>query len=43
MGVVDGSDSMYSARSVSKGIGSGSLSGDVSYFGSVPEYWRLNS
>ena len=42
MGVVDGTNSMYSARSVAKGIGSGPIDADIAYFGSQPEYWRLN-
>lgn len=42
MGVMIGNDSMYSARSPSKGIGKSTVSGDADYFGSQPEYWRIN-
>lgn len=42
MGIVSGADSYYSARSVSKGIGTSSLSDDVAYFaGNTPQYWRV--
>ena len=40
MGVCTGEDQMFSARSPSKGIGYSSISGDSSYFGSQPTYWR---
>lgn len=43
MGVMTGPDQMYSARSPSKGIGTSSISGDSGYFGSQPEYWRVNA
>lgn len=43
MGVFTGPDQMYSARSPSKGIGTSSISGDSSYFGSQPDYWRVNA
>lgn len=43
MGIVSGADSYYSARSVSKGIGTATLSDDVAYFaGNTPQYWRVN-
>lgn len=41
MGVSLGGDSMYSARSAKKGIGTSSVSGDSAYFGVSPTYWRL--
>lgn len=40
-GVYVGNDTLYSARSVSKGIGQSSISGDSSYFGRSPTYWRI--
>lgn len=40
MGVVTGEDQMYSARSPSKGIGYSTISGDASFFGSQPTYFR---
>jgi hypothetical protein len=40
MGVCTGEDAMFSARSPSKGIGYSTISGDSSYFGSQPSYWR---
>lgn len=43
MGIVAGSDRYYSARSTKKGIGYATLSGDNSYFGISPEYWRVTS
>lgn len=41
MGVYVGTDAMYSARSPSKGIGPSTISGDSSYFGASPQYWRV--
>lgn len=41
MGISLGGDSMYSARSPSKGIGKSTVSGDSGYFGRKPEYWRV--
>lgn len=43
MGVCVGNDRMYSARSVNKGIGESSISGDSSYFGHEPKYFRVVS
>jgi cell wall-associated NlpC family hydrolase len=43
MGVYIGTDQMYSARSPSKGIGTSTISGDSEYFGSAPDYWRVNA
>lgn len=43
MGVSLGGDTMYSARSRSKGIGESTVSGDNSYFGFDASYWRLIS
>lgn len=42
MGVCDGDDSMFSARSTAKGIGESTISGDSSYFGFAPDYYRIN-
>lgn len=41
IGIYVGSDKMYSARSVAKGIGYSTISGDTGYFGQAPEYWRV--
>lgn len=41
IGIYAGTDSLYSARSVAKGIGYSSISGDTDYFNSAPEYWRV--
>lgn len=41
MGVCVGNDRMYSARSPAKGIGESSISGDSSFFGRQPTYWRI--
>lgn len=41
MGVLTGNDRLYSARSVAKGIGYSTVSGDTSYFKQQPEYWRI--
>lgn len=43
MGILIGSDSMYSARSSKRtpNIGVSTVSGDADYFGSEPEYWRF--
>lgn len=43
MGVCTGSDSMYSARSstANPNIGTSSISGDATYFGGLPSYWRV--
>lgn len=40
MGVCTGEDQMFSARSPEKGITYSSISGDASYFGTQPTYWR---
>lgn len=42
IGVCDGDDSMFSARSTAKGIGESTISGDSSYFGFQPDYYRIN-
>lgn len=34
-------DTLYSARNPSKGIASSSISGDSSFFGKQPTYWRV--
>lgn len=41
MGVSFGGDTMYSARSPSKGIGTSSVSGDSSYFGFSPVFYQV--
>jgi cell wall-associated NlpC family hydrolase len=41
MGVATGNDGMYSARSTAKGIGPSTISGDSSYFGAKPLYFRI--
>lgn len=41
MGVCTGGDGMYSARSPAKGIGQSTISGDASFFGRQPTYWRI--
>ena len=41
IGVLVGPDTLYSARSPAKGIGTSSVSGDSKYFRSNPTYWRL--
>jgi len=41
MGISTGGDGMYSARSSSKGIGMSTVSGDSSYFGSRPLFFRI--
>lgn len=43
MGMVTGTDKLYSARSASKGIGYSTISGDTAYFKMQPEYWRINA
>lgn len=43
MGVSLGGDTMYSARSPEKGIGTSTISGDSTYFGFEPEYWIVVS
>lgn len=40
MGVVVGPDKMYSARDTARGIGYSTISGDTSFFGFEPQYWR---
>jgi len=41
MGVIVGDNLFYSARSPEKGIGTVSLSDDITYFGATPDYWRV--
>jgi len=41
MGVSTGGDGMYSARSTSKGIGQSTVSGDSTFFGSKPLFFRI--
>lgn len=41
MGVCTGNDLYYSAKSPTKGILESSISGDISFFGRQPTYWRI--
>jgi cell wall-associated NlpC family hydrolase len=41
MGMLMAPNTLYSARSPSKGIGQSTVSGDSSYFGRQPTYWRV--
>lgn len=43
MGVVSGPGKMFSAMSPGAGIGFGDIDGSAAYFGSKPDYYRVNS
>ena len=43
MGISTGGDGMYSARSVAKGIGESTVSGDSGYFGSSPMFYATQA
>ena len=42
MGVSLGNNAMFSARSKDKGIGVSSVSADIAYFGTQPDYWKVS-